>query len=134
MATDESASNAGAENRKTKRKRASIACALKMAGKVHAGRILDISSEGAFVKTAHPLASGDRLTVVFKARSEAEPIVLSLESVVVHGGRFLQGFENFTGFGVRFVHLSPSQAAALAKLVKGIKSQPLEKYELLLVA
>jgi hypothetical protein len=133
MATDESKSNAGAENRKTKRKQASIACALKMAGTTYPGRLLDISAEGAFVKTDSPLSSGDRLTIVFRARSDGESIPLSLESIVVHGGRFLQGFENFTGFGVRFLHLSPDQAAALAELLQGIKSKPLEKFELLTV-
>jgi hypothetical protein len=133
MAKDKPNSGAGAENRKTRRKSASIECALKMAGKVYAGRLLDISSEGVFVKTAHPLTSGDRLTIVFKARVDNASIILSLEAVVVYGGRFLQGFDNFTGFGMRFLYLSPSQAAALAKLVKSIESQPLKKYELLTV-
>jgi|WetSurMetagenome_2_1015567.scaffolds.fasta_scaffold1193565_1 hypothetical protein len=133
MAKNKPSSDAGAENRRTRRKSASIDCALKIAGKVYAGRLLDISAEGAFVKTAHPLTGGDRLTVVFKARVDKASIILSLEAIVVYGGRFLQGFDNFTGFGMRFLYVSPDDAAALAKLVKSIESHPLKKYELLTV-
>jgi hypothetical protein len=116
--------------RKSRRKSAALPCALKIMGKVYPGRLLDISSGGAFVQTAHFLACGAEFSIIFKAQARHKPIYLNLKARVVYAGRFLQGFKSFYGFGARFIDLSPDNIAKLEEVLDAIKSDPERKYEL----
>jgi hypothetical protein len=115
--------------RKSPRKQLSIPCALRVGENVYSGRLLDISDGGAFVQTAQSLASGVLLSLIFKARVRKKTIYLNLKARVVYVGRFLQGYENFYGFGAQFGDLSPKTAAKLGDLIGTLRAESCKKYE-----
>jgi len=100
-------------------------------GTVYPGRLLDLSSGGAFVETAQSLTCGDRLFIIFKAHSRKKVIYLNLQAKVVYTGRFLQGFGNFYGFGARFVHLSHEDILKLHRVLENSDGFPEKKFELI---
>jgi hypothetical protein len=118
-----------AEKRRAQRKSVSIPCALRIEGNVSAGRMMDISSGGAFIQTKQPLACGDEVSIVFKWRRRGKPVYFSMRAQVTHVGRFIQGFENFYGFGARFTNLPANQIAKLNMILDAIALEPERKYE-----
>ena len=100
--SDPSNEKADAERRESGRRSVSVPCALKIRGDLYPGRLLDISKGGAFVQTAQSLTCGAELSILFRAQGRHNLIYLNLKAVVVYVGRFLQGYNNFYGFGARF--------------------------------
>ncbi len=99
-------------------------------GNVYPGRLLDLSSGGAFVESALSLTFGDRLVITFKVHSRKKVMYLSLQAKVVYTGRFLQGFGNFYGFGVCFTHLSHEDTFKLHRALESLELSPEKKFEL----
>jgi hypothetical protein len=52
-----------------------------------------------------------------------------MKAQVTHVGRFIQGFESFSGFGARFARLSVNQIAKLNRILDALTSEPERKYE-----
>ena len=121
--------NVAAEKRRAQRKRVSIPCALKIKGKVYAGRVRDLSSSGAFIQTEQTLGGGDKILIIFDWRPSGKPAFFSVRARVAYAGRFIQGFENFYGFGASFTNLSASQAAKLRQIVDALTLAPDRRYE-----
>ena len=97
---------------------------------MYPGRLLDISSGGAFVQFGQPLDCGAELSIVFRVRKRRKLIYLDLKARVVHAGRFLQGFTNYYGFGATFAKLSPDKIAELEKILDDDGSDPERKFGL----
>jgi Tfp pilus assembly protein PilZ len=118
-----------AEKRIARRKSVSIPCTLRMEGEVYAGQVLDLSSSGAFIQTKQLFTAGDEILVIFNWRQRGKPLYFSMKAQVTHVGRFLQGFENFLGFGARFTGLSVNEIAKLNRILDALASVPERKYE-----
>jgi hypothetical protein len=116
-------------NRKSPRKRVAIPCALSLAGAVYSGKLMDISDGGVFVQTEETMDCGAILTIIFEARVKKEIIALSLKAKVVYVGRFLQGYDNFYGFGAQFEGLPPKTAERLNAVLDDLQTEPQRKYE-----
>jgi hypothetical protein len=119
------------DNRKSVRKRVAIPCAVNRGGTVFPGRLLDLSDGGAFVQTDQTIGCGTVLSIVFKAQVGGRAVFLGLKAKVVYVGRYLQGFENFYGFGAQFEPLPDKMAARLAAVLESLQSEPQRKYEFL---
>lgn len=75
---------------------------------------LDLSSGGAFVRTARPLAVGCALQIAFKRGPQQNPLVLPAEVVRVGSSR--EGRAG--GLGLRFVALTDLDEGLLRTLVE----------------
>jgi len=118
------------EKRKSRRINVAIPCVLKILNDAYSGRLLDISSGGAFVQTEHTVNRGDDVLVLFRAQVRGKLIYLNLKATVVYVGRFLQGFENFFGFGARFTNLSREDSVKLSWVLRSVEPSPSKKYQL----
>jgi len=121
--------NIAPEKRRAQRKHVSIPCALKIKGKGYAGRVRDLSASGAFIQTEQTLGSGDKISIIFDWRPSGKPAFFSVRARVAYAGRFIQGFENFYGFGASFTNLSSHQVAKLKEIVDALTLAPERKYE-----
>jgi hypothetical protein len=121
--------NIVAEKRRAHRKNVSIPCALRIMGKVYAGRMRDLSSSGAFIQTEQTVACGDKISIIFDWRPKGKPAFFSVRAQVVYAGRFIQGFVNFYGFGASFTHLSANHVAKLNEIMDALTLEPERKYE-----
>lgn len=77
------------------------------------GLLGDLSVQGAFVETRHPLPEGSRVRLEFSSPTAWEPIEVGATVRWVSDGT---GSEP-VGFGVRFESLTPHEATALYELV-----------------
>jgi Tfp pilus assembly protein PilZ len=127
--SDESDKSVAEQRRKSPRKGVSIPCALRMRDQVYAGRLLDLSCGGAFVQTGESLALGTELSIIFKALGRDRVIYLSLKATAVYVGRFVQGYQNFGGFGASFINPSREDIAKLEQILERCKSDPEQKFE-----
>jgi hypothetical protein len=131
MSTDMAAGEESSyeDKRKSPRKNVMIPCALTIDGIVYPGRLLDISSEGAFVQSEQAVSYGAQLLIVFKAPLVSHRVYLRLDAIVVHVGRFLRDYNSFYGFGARFTGISPNTMARLKKVIESLHADPQRKYE-----
>jgi len=118
------------EKRKSRRVNVSIPCVLKISNEIYSGRLLDLSFGGAFVQTAQSVARGDEVFLLFRVTVRDKLIYLNIKATVVFVGRFLQGFENFFGFGARFVNLSREDLLKLSEVLRSVAPRPEKKYQL----
>lgn len=81
--------------------------------------ILDLSVGGAFLGTDAPPRAEEIITIFFKGQGRGRIIAFALKAIVIHSGRYLQGFENFNGCGVRFKDIPPRVAAELREILSG---------------
>jgi Tfp pilus assembly protein PilZ len=117
------------QHRKSQRKSIAIPCVLRLRDQVFAARLLDLSRGGAFVQTEESLAIGTELLIIFKAPGRDGVIHLSLKAKAAHVGRFVQGFQNFNGFGASFMYLSQKDSAKLEEILEMCESSPERKFE-----
>ena len=91
--------------RNSSRKCLVIGCIVKTAHISSPAIIMDLSVDGASVKCSEDVNPGMEITLILKLPSQ--PAELSIQAGAIHVGRFLQGYNNFSAFGVRFKNLSP---------------------------
>ncbi len=124
------AENIAQDRRRSRRRKVCIPCALKVGDSVYPGRLLDLSSGGAFVQFAQLLDCGAEVSIVFKIRKKHKLTYMNLKARVTYVGRFLQGYSNFYGFGASFTSISHHQTAILEKMLDGMHSNPKRKFAL----
>jgi Tfp pilus assembly protein PilZ len=131
MSGDPGPSNTSAaeSRRKSPRKGVSIPCALRIREQVYAARLLDLSAGGAFVQTGESFALGTELAIIFKAQGRTRMLYLNLKAKAVYVGRFVQGFDNFNGFGAFFMNPSVDDVAKLGEILDRYQEDPAKKFE-----
>lgn len=77
------------------------------------GTLIDLSVQGAFVGTTHPMAKGSQVRMVFSSPTAWEPLEVGATVRWLSDGTG----SDPVGFGVRFESLSPHEATALYELV-----------------
>jgi hypothetical protein len=107
-----------------------IPCALRIHNAVLTARILDLSAGGGFVEFNDPPPAGTEVSIRFRIAGQEKAVDLDLQATVVYAGRFLQGYENFYGFGARFKHMGSTTTAILKEAIQQVKDEPERKYEL----
>jgi hypothetical protein len=117
------------DNRKSLRRRVGIPCTVELSENVSPGRLLDLSEGGSFVQTELTVTCGTVLSIIFRAGAAGEIVDLNLKAKVVYVGRFVQGYENFYGFGVKFEALPDTTVEALTALLESLQTEPQRKYE-----
>ncbi len=117
------------QRRKSPRKSVVMPCVLRMRDQLFAALLMDLSRGGAFIQTDEFLALGSELLITFKAPGRDRVIHLSLKATAVYVGRFVQGFQNFDGFGASFMNLSPNDIADLEEVLERCESNPERKFE-----
>jgi hypothetical protein len=90
--------------------------------------ILDLSVGGAFLGTDDAPPLEETVTLSFKGQGRGKIIAFSLKAIVIHSGRYLQGFDNFNGFGVRFKNIPPRVAAELREILAEGKISATSKF------
>jgi len=119
---------AQSDARDSTRKSVEIDCTIKSEETLAPARLLDLSLGGAFISCSQDLIAGSEIALIIKLPGQDPTRELSVQAEVVHVGRFLQGFNNFTGVGLRFIHLSPDQETVLQNILDSAKSLPSRKY------
>jgi hypothetical protein len=125
-----SKSEGSIEQRSSPRKSVNIPCSLRIFDSVLTGRILDLSTGGVFVEFNDPPAFGTEISLRFRVTGRGKSVDLDLQGVVVYAGRFLQGFENFYGFGVQFHNIGNTTTAILEEAMQQMEPEPERKYGL----
>jgi Tfp pilus assembly protein PilZ len=119
-----------ADARKSARNGVAVCCILKFEEALSPAFLLDISAEGGFIKCEKRIHPGSQVTLLVDLPGQDSASQLSIQAEVVHIGRFLQAYDNFTGFGVRFKSLSEDEKSKLQNALLATQSQPVRKYNL----
>ena len=119
-----------ADARKSARNGVAVCCILKIEEALSPAFLLDVSAEGGFIKCEKRIHPGSKVTLLMDLPGQDFASPLSIRAEVVHTGRFLQAYDNFTGFGVRFESLSEDENNKLQNALLAIQSQPVRKYNL----
>ena len=106
-----------AENRNSERKSVDIECSITSRDGTFPGHILDLSSGGAFIQCKQDIQADERITLKFKLKEEDGTTEHSVKAVVAHRGRFVQGYENFNGFGIRFLDVPEVTGFQLKEII-----------------
>jgi len=123
-----SANSTPEDYRKSPRKNAYIHCTVKCRTVTAEAYILDISLTGAFIQCAADIYPGMKITLTFNLPSEDTHTEISVPASIIHEGRFIQGYDNFTGFGIRFLSLSPHAELLLKDTLSRSEDQTEKKY------
>ena len=104
---------ASEEQRRTPRKALTLEVEISDGGSVITGDTLNVSTDGAFVRTTTPVDVGSRIQVRLSAPTQEQP--MTVEGEVVRREDFEKDAETFTvpGIGVRFTDLAPDAQEAL---------------------
>jgi Tfp pilus assembly protein PilZ len=116
--------------RKLARNGVVVSCILKQGETLSPAFLLDVSTEGGFIKCDQRIHTGSEVTLMMALPGHDSASQLSIQAEVVHAGRFLQEYDNFAGFGVRFRDLSEDVKDQLQKALLATQSQPARKYNL----
>lgn len=103
----------GPERRTRPRAQVHIDSELRLEGAAMAVQTLDLSSHGAFVRTARPLPIGSLLRVALHRGAQRNPLVLDAE--VVRVGTQREG--RAPGLGLRFTDLTDIDVTSLQALI-----------------
>jgi hypothetical protein len=114
--------------RKFPRKVVSIPCVLKVGAHEYPARLRDLSIGGAFVQTNEFITLGTILTIAVTQGRKKAPY-LDLNAKAIYSGRFIQGFNNFNGFGAAFIDPSPEDIAKLNEIIDQHIDDPVQKFE-----
>jgi len=114
--------------RNSSRQSICVACILKTNRTLSPAFLLDLSAEGAFVKSTEVIHRGSEITLLMKLPGRNGAFELTVQAEVVHSGRYLQGDGNFSGFGVRFRDLTGDAIGRLNEVLIAAESQPERKY------
>jgi Tfp pilus assembly protein PilZ len=112
------------------RKHLCIDCIVKTEQILSSALLLDLSTDGAFVKCSEVVNPGSEITLILKLPGRGSSTELKFQAEVAHTGRFVQGYDNFAGFGVHFKNLSPDVKLKLKDAVLAAESEPERKYML----
>jgi Tfp pilus assembly protein PilZ len=105
-----------------------VACILKTGRIFSPALLLDLSAEGAFIKSNEVIHRGSEVTLLMNLQGRDGAFDLSVQAEVVHSGRYLQGDGNFSGFGVRFKDLDGDAMERLNEVLLAAENQPDRKY------
>lgn len=118
------------DSRRSARNGVAVCCILRIEEALSPAFLLDVSAEGGFIKCEKRLHPGSKVTLLMDLPGQDSGSQLSIQAEVVHTGRFLQEYDNFAGFGVRFESLSEDEKNKLQNALLATQSQPVRKYNL----
>jgi hypothetical protein len=118
------------DERKSARNGVAVCCILKIEDALSPAFLLDVSTEGGFIKCEKRIHPGSKITLIMDLPGQGSASQFSIQAEVVHAGRFLQEYDNFAGFGVRFENLAEDEKNKLQNLLLATQSQPARKYNL----
>jgi hypothetical protein len=116
--------------RDASRKHMGVDCLVETSGRVYTGILLDMSADGAFVKCSKSINPGTEISLVLKNPRKNTSSGIKIQAEVAHAGRFVQGFENFSGFGARFKNLPAELKSKLDEALHHADCLPERKYTL----
>lgn len=115
--------------RSAMRRSTNIDCILEVDGAPFPARILDRSAEGAFVECKGVIHPGSEATLLVRLPCCGEVLDLSLQTEVIHSGRYLQGDRNFIGLGLRFKDIPPDVRRKMEEDdLLALSAEPTRKY------
>jgi hypothetical protein len=118
------------EMRRSPRFSTKIPCSVTLENGSWTATMLDLSEGGAFIKIREPLGVGEIVTISFDIPGAKKNISFNLRATIVHAGRYLQGFENYSGCGVRFENATPQVIAYLRSILRWNKTAVIGKFVL----
>jgi len=114
--------------RSSSRRSICVACILKTGRIFSPALLLDLSAEGAFIKSNEVIHRGSEVTLLMNLQGRNGAFDLTVQAEIVHSGRYLQGDGNFSGFGVRFKDLDGDAMERLNEVLLAAENQPDRKY------
>ncbi len=116
------------EMRRSPRFSVRIPCSVTLENGSWTATMLDLSEGGAFIKIGEPLSVGEIVTLSFDIPRPKKNISFNLRATIVHAGRYLQGFENYNGCGLRFENASPQVIAYIRSILRWNKTAVIGKF------
>jgi hypothetical protein len=113
------------ERRRSRRTRKRLPCDLTIAGRRHAGSVVDLSAEGLFVQTD---ARAPRGAAVRVRLAQVAGAALELDAEVAHRLLARAGSKACEGLGLRLVGRIPTRYADLANAVRPENADAVQRY------
>lgn len=101
--------------RKSTRWNVDFPCKLLWESRQESGRLIDLSTGGAFVETARVAPVGTLIRLVVSPGDKTD---FNLEGVTAHSGSYEMEGRTFSGLGLRFTTLSKKSSQRLQQLIK----------------